>query len=85
MVNRFCQIGRESDYVVIQGLLEFFATFEGKGGLGSYNVKVGFGDDTFGHEGFAGQQFDLQPDLKFALFRPDVAHLRTRVALNHVT
>ena len=31
----------------------------------------------------AGKQFDLEPDLVFALIRPDLAHLRTGITIDH--
>src|SRR5579864_4150397 len=35
-----------------------------------------------GHR-FASEDFDLQPDLVFALVRPDLAHLGTGITINH--
>ncbi len=35
-----------------------------------------------GHR-FAGQRFDLQPDLEFALVRPKLAHLRPGITIDH--
>jgi hypothetical protein len=35
-----------------------------------------------GHR-FAREQFDLKPNLEFALVGPDIAHLRPRVTIDH--
>jgi hypothetical protein len=35
-----------------------------------------------GHR-LAGEQFDFQPDLEFAFVRPDLAHLRPGITINH--
>ncbi len=35
-----------------------------------------------GHR-LAGEQFNLEPDLEFALVCPDVAHLRPRITIDH--
>ena len=35
-----------------------------------------------GHR-FAGEGFDLQPDLEFALLRPELAHRRAGITLDH--
>jgi hypothetical protein len=33
----------------------------------------------------AGEHFNFQPDFKFALVRPDFAHLRPRITVNHAS
>src|SRR6266850_4017330 len=37
----------------------------------------------FGH-GLTGQGLNFEPDLEFALVRPDSAHLRARITINHL-
>src|SRR6267143_4921676 len=44
---------------------------------------VFFGNQTQPRHRFAGDGFDFQPDLKFAFVRPDSAHLRSGITVNH--
>src|SRR6476620_5313513 len=44
---------------------------------------VFFRNQTQPRHRFAGDGFDFQPDLKFAAVRPDGAHLRSGITVNH--
>jgi hypothetical protein len=60
------------------------------GEVGEPFVATGFdlleilgGDDAFLHQRFAGEEFDLQPDLEFVFVGPDGPHFGAGVARNH--
>ena len=46
-------------------------------------LEVGPGNDAFGNQRFAGEEFDLQPDFEFVFVGPDGPHRGTRIPLNH--
>ncbi len=82
--------GGEADNVVVEGFLQFFLAFDEFGWMAVEifrtrfdPLEVGPGNDAFGNQRFAGEEFDLQPDFEFVFVGPDGPHRGTRIPLNH--
>src|ERR1700730_3534076 len=81
--NRLRDIFDEGDDVVIGPFFNFqdfrdreACSLSNFGGVGFWNLT------QFGH-GLTGQYLDLEPDLKFALVRPDPAHFWSGITVDH--
>src|SRR6266446_1883351 len=72
--NVLRDIGHEGDDVMVEGAFEFLTTLYTERRPGLHPSQVIFWHDARGAKGFAGEQFDLQPDLELALFAPDFPH-----------
>jgi len=81
--DRRCDIFEERDDIMIRALLDLEDFRNRKPRFLSNLVGILFGNlAELGHC-FASKQFDLQPDLIFALIRPDLAHLGTGITIDH--
>ena len=81
--NRRGDVFEERDDIMIGSLfdLEDFRNREARplsnlSGVFFWNLAA------LGHR-FAGENFNLEPDLKFARVRPELAHLRPRITIDH--
>ena len=81
VVDLFRHGGGETDDVVIQDFFQFTLAGDQAGQIGQPGFatgfefgKVGGGDDALFDEGFAGEQFDLQPDAQFIFIGPNGPH-----------
>ncbi len=90
MVDLFGDGGGEADYVVVEVFFQFFLAFDEFGWMAVEifrtrfdPLEVGPGNDAFGNQRFAGEEFDLQPDLEFVFVGPDGPHRGARIPLNH--
>src|SRR5256885_1705293 len=79
----FRDVGREGDDIMVQGPLQFATTLDVESSARPNPLVILFGHDSLDAKRFAGEKFDLQPELELSLFAPNFAHGRTRVALNH--
>ena len=79
----FRDVGGEGDDVVVQRLFEFAAAFDGEGGVVLHLLEVFFGDESLVAKCLGREQFDVQPDFEFSLFRPNVPHLGTGITSYH--
>src|ERR1043166_1041096 len=84
IIDVFGDVGGERDDVVVEGFLQLFRALDAESGARRHNFKIFFRDRAFLDESLAGEELDLQPDFELALFCPDLAHWRARIALNHV-
>jgi hypothetical protein len=82
--------GGEADDIVVQRFLQFALAGDEAGQIGEPRLtarldlrEVFRRNNPFLDEGFAGEQFDLEPDAELVLVGPNGPHLRSRVALNH--
>src|SRR5207245_10602762 len=82
-VERCGGVGGEGHHVMIERAFEFLAALQAKGRFGLYRFKIRFRHEALANQGFAGEQFDLEPDLELALLAPDFPHRWAGVALNH--
>src|ERR1700730_400344 len=81
--DRLRHIFKECDDVVIGPFLDLQNLGNGKERALSDFCSIAFGDlAEFGH-GFASQHLDFEPDLKFALVRPDLAHFWSGITVDH--
>src|SRR3984893_1112968 len=81
--DRLRHIFEESDDVVIGPFLDLQNFRDRKARTLSDFCSVAFGNlAELGH-GFASQHLDLEPDLKFALIRPDPAHFGSGITVDH--
>src|SRR5215212_5104774 len=81
--NRGRDIFQESDYVVIGSLFDL-QNFRNREASPFANFRSVFLRDLpkLGHC-FTGKSFDLEPDFKLPLVRPDVSHRRAGVTVDH--
>ena len=86
VVDLFGDGGGEADDVVVERLFQFFGAFGQSLQVGEpffraalHLREIGLRHDAFLDEGFAGEQFDLQPDLELVFVRPDRPHFRARI------
>src|ERR1700694_4368640 len=81
--DRLRDIFEESDDVVIGPFLDLLNFGDGKARALSDFCRVGLGNlPEFGHR-LASQHLDFEPDLKFALIRPDPAHFWSGITVDH--
>src|ERR1700719_2135039 len=81
--DRGRDIFQERDYVMISALLDLEDFRDRKTRFLANLGSILFGNlAELGHC-LASKQFDLQPDLVFTLIRPDLAHLRTGITIDH--
>src|SRR3977135_3518805 len=74
---------KESDDVVIGPFLDLQNFRDRKARALSDFCGIALGNlAELGH-GFTGQHLDLEPDLKFALVRPDLAHFWSGITVDH--
>jgi len=80
----------EANDIVVQDLFQFALAGDETGEVGKPFIAAGFdlleilgGDDAFLHQRFAGEEFDLEPDLEFVFVGPDGPHLGAGIASNH--
>src|SRR6266550_2167110 len=81
--NVLGDIGREGDDVMIESAFQFLTALDSESSPGLHSNQVLLRHNACRAKGFAGEKFDLQPELQLALFAPDFPHGRARVALNH--
>ena len=78
-----CHFLQKGDHIVIGAFLDLPHFLNIKGGPGPDGGSIlPWNGSQFGHA-FAGQDFNFEPDFQFALLRPERAHLRKRVTVNH--
>src|ERR1700732_3982495 len=81
--DRGRNIFQERDDIMIGALLDLEDFRDRKTRFLANLGSILFGNlAELGHR-FASKHFDLQPDLRFALNRPDLAHLRTGITIDH--
>ena len=73
----------KSDDVVVRPLFNFGDLVDLELPFLPNDGGVFFGNQTQPRHRFAGDGFDFEPDLKFAFIRPDGAHLRSGITVNH--
>ena len=73
----------KSDDVVVRPLFNFGDLIDLELPFLANDRCVFFRDQTQPRHRFAGDGFDFEPDLKFAFVRPDGAHLRSGITVNH--
>ena len=73
----------KSDDVVVGPLFNFGDLIDLELPFLANDRGVFFRNQTQPRHRFAGDGFDFQPDLKFAFVRPDGAHLRSGITVNH--
>src|SRR6266404_2645406 len=71
------------DDVVVRPLFNFGDLIDLELPFLANDCCVFFRDQTQPRHRFAGDGFDFEPDLKFAFVRPDSAHLRSGITVNH--
>src|SRR4030088_1565719 len=81
--DRLRHIFEESDDVVIGPFLDLQNFRKKKARALSDLCRIAFGDLTELAHSFASQHLDLEPDLKFALIRPDLAHFWPGITVDH--
>src|SRR5438552_19124310 len=81
--NRIGDVFEKGDDIVVSALLDLRNFWNGETRPLSNFHRVLFWNLTeLGHR-LAGKQFDFQPDLEFVLVRPNVAHLRPGITIDH--
>src|ERR1700745_87608 len=81
--DRFGYIFEKSDDVVVSSLFHFEDLGDRKTRSLPYLRGILFWDlAKLGHC-LTGEHFNFQPDLELALIRPDSAHLRSRITVDH--
>ena len=81
--DRSGDVFQKGDDVVVRALLDFRDLRNGEARPLSNFGRVLFRNlAELGHR-LAGKQFDLKPDLELALVRPNVAHLRPGITIDH--
>src|SRR5205085_12344396 len=73
----------KSDDVVVRPLFNFGDLIDLELPFLANDRGVFFRNQTQPRHRFAGDGFDFEPDLKFAFVRPDGAHLRSGITVNH--
>src|SRR5438067_1688653 len=73
----------KSDDVVVRAPFNFGDLIDLELSFLANSRGVFFRDQTQPRHRFAGDGFDFEPDLKFAFIRPDGAHLRSGITVNH--
>ena len=73
----------EGGDVVVGFLFDLGDAFDGELGAFLDGGEVFGGDDAFLGERFAGEDFDLEPEVEFVFLRPDLAHRLAAVAAYH--
>src|SRR6516225_9040872 len=81
--NRFSHVLKKSDDVMVRSLLDL-QDFRNRKSRSLPNFRSVFFWDLakLGHR-LTGEHFDLQPNLKLAFVRPDLAHLWPGITVNH--
>src|SRR5262245_49524637 len=82
--DRFSDIFEKSDDVVIGSLFDLEDLGDRKSRAFSNLRSVLFRNLAKFRHRLAGEHFNFQPDLKLALVRPDFAHLRPGITIDHV-
>src|SRR5437016_2091963 len=81
--DRVSHIFEKRNYVMICSFLDLNDFRNGEARAFSNLDRVCLGNlAKLGHR-LAGERFNLEPDLELALVRPDLAHLRSGIAINH--
>src|SRR5438046_1809983 len=75
----FGDVGGKGDDIVVKSAFKLLATVETEFGPSFYLRQIFFRDYALRAKRFTGEQFNLQPDLEFALFAPDFPHDRAGV------
>ena len=90
VIDGFGDGGGEADDVVIENFFEFLLPCDEAGQIGEPFIAAGFdlreifgGNNLFLHQRFAGEQFDLQPNLEFIFVGPNGPHFGARITRNH--
>ena len=90
VIDGFGHGGHEPDDIVIERLFQFPLARDEPGQVGEPFVAASLdrleilrGHDAFLHQRFAGEEFDLQPDIEFVFVGPDGPHFGARVTRNH--
>src|SRR4030095_7284903 len=81
--DRFGYIFEKSDYVVIGSLFDFEDLLDRESRSLSNLSSVLFRNLAKLCHRFASEHFNFQPDFKLALVRPDFAHLRPGITVDH--
>src|SRR6266699_699835 len=81
--HRFSNVFEKSDDVVICSLLDLQDSGNGEPRSLPNFCSVLFWNLAKLRHRLAGEHFNLQPDLKLALVRPDFAHLRPGITVDH--
>ena len=81
--NRFGNVFKKSDHIVVRSLfyLQNFGNRKSRS-LANFRSVLLWDLAKIRHR-LAGQHLNLQPDLKLALVRPDFAHLRPGITIDH--
>ena len=82
--------GGEANDVVVENFFQFALAGDEAGQIGEPLVAAGLdlceisrGNNLLLHQGLAGEQLDLQPDLELVFIRPNRPHFGARIARNH--
>ena len=84
LANRFGQIGREGDYVMIGSFFNFVDARDGEFCPGFYLFNCFGWNRAHLRVHFAHSQLDVEPFLEFGLLRPERTHFRKCVAFDHI-
>ena len=79
----FGEIGKEGDNIMLNGLLDFFDSFDAEIRLGADFLGNVLRDVAVVCERLEGGEFDLKPLPDFIFFCPDPAHFGPRVSFDH--
>ena len=66
--------GREGDHIMIECFLQLLASLQIERSARAHELEVFARNNFLLHERLGRKEFDLQPNLKFALLRPDFPH-----------
>ena len=81
--DRFSHVLKKSDDIVVRPLLYLQNFWNRKSRpLPNFRCVILWDLAKLGHR-LAGEHFNLQPDLEFALVRPDLAHFWPGITVNH--
>src|SRR5438270_786966 len=76
-------IFQKSNDVMVSSLFDFGDLIDLELPFFANDRCIFFRDQTQPRHRFAGDGFDFEPDLEFAFIRPDRAHLRSGITVNH--
>src|SRR4051794_28917536 len=76
---------QKRDHIVIGSLLDLRDLRNRKPRAFPDFLRIGSRNLSQGRHRLAGQRLDLEPDFEFPLFRPQLAHLRAGVTLDHAS